>query len=253
MKKKRIVKISIAQIRYSLDSRENVNKIKKYIGYAKRGGSEIVCFPEACLHQTQKFDVEHEFIKEIREECKKNEIWAIITDDIKIKKDYYNSALLIDRKGKIAGVYRKINAYGDEGVKKGNKVFVYKTDFAKIGIVICWDLRFPELFKKMKVRGAEIVFCPARWCYEFKAYDSKRKIRERRILRALVRARAYENLFFVALTNPVIKGKYFRDLVSYSAISSPHKILKHIQSKEGILTAKINLNEIKKAERIYPA
>lgn len=252
MAKKRFVKIALAQIKYSLDTRENVNKIKKYIGLAKRSECEIICFPEACLHQSKSFEIEHRFIKEIREECAKYGIWAIITDDIIIKKKYYNAALLVDRKGRIVGTYRKINSYGED-VEAGRKIFVYKTDFAKIGIAICWDLRFPELFKKMKGRGVELVFCPARWCYEFKAYSTKRKLRERRILRALVRARAYENLMFIALVNPVIKGKYFRDLVSYSAISSPHKILKHIQNKEGMITAKLNLNEIKKAERIYPS
>jgi len=250
--KKRVVKVALAQIKYSLDSRENVDKIKRYIMFAKRSGAEIVCFPEACLHQSKKFELEHKFIHEIKDECKRNEIWAIINDDIKIKDNYYNAALLINRKGKIAGIYKKINSYGDEGIKKGNKTSVFKTDFAKIGIAICWDLRFPELFKKMKEKGAEIIFCPARWCYESKAYNSKRKQKEKRILKSIIKTRAYENLFFMAVVNPVIKGRYFRDLVSYSAISSPHVILKNIYDKEGMIVSKVNLNEIKKAENIYP-
>ena len=251
-KRRRIVKIALAQIKYSLISEENVEKIRKYIRQVKRNGAEIVCFPEACLHQSKQFEIEHKFISEIREECRKNRIWAIINDDIKIKSKYYNAALLINRNGKIAGVYKKINSYGDEGTEKGKKVFVFKTDFAKIGIAICWDLRFPEIFKKMKIRGAEIVFCPARWCYEFKAYIAKRKQKEKRMLKSLVRARAYENLFFVALVNPVIKGKYFRDLVSYSALASSQGIVKKIEDKEGIIYVNLNLNEIKKAEKIYP-
>jgi len=245
------IKIALAQIKYSLDSQENVDKIKKYIGLASKSGAEIICFPESCLHQSRQFELEHKFIAEIKEECKKKQIWAIITEDIKINKKYYNASLLIDRNGKVSGNYKKINVY-NEGIQSGKKVGVFQTDFAKIGIAICWDLRFPELFKKMKSKGAEIVFCPARWCYEFKAYDSKRKEGEKKILKSLVRARAYENLFFVALVNPVIKGKYFKDLVSYSAISSPHKILKQIDGKEGMIISEINLKEIKKAEKIYP-
>jgi predicted amidohydrolase len=253
MGKKRLVKIALAQIKYSLVSEENVEKIKRYILLARKNGAEIVCFPEACLHQSKQFEIEHHFIREIRDECRKNKIWAIINDDLKIKSKYYNAALLINRDGKIAGVYKKINSYGDEGTEKGNKIFVLKTDFAKIGIAICWDLRFPEIFKKMKARGVEIVFCPARWCYEFKAYNAKKKQKEKRMLKSLLRARAYENLFFIGLVNPVIKGKYFRDLVSYSALASPQGIVKKIEDKEGMIYVNLNLNEIKKAERIYPS
>ncbi len=243
--------ISVAQIRY-YDSFEehNVAKIKKYISLAKNAGSDIVCFPETCVHKTNYLVLDHKWIKEIRQSCRENSIWAVITDSFIIKKKPYKIALLIDRKGKIRGKYKKINLYGDE-TEAGKKIFIHQTDFAKIGIVICWDLAFPELFRKMKKAGAEIVFCPSKWHYEAKTYNKNHKQNEINLLKSLVKSRAFENIFFLALANPVIKGKEHKDLVSYSAISSPHKMLKEIIGKEGLITARINLKEIGKLSRLY--
>lgn len=249
MKKQAI--ISVAQIRY-YDSFEkhNVDKIKKYIYLAKKAKSDIVCFPETCVHKTSYLELNNKLIKEIQKSCKENSIWAIITDSFIVNKKPYKIALLIDRNGKIRGKYKKINLYGDD-TKAGKKIFTYQTDFAKIGIVICWDLAFPDLFKKMKKAGAEIVFCPSKWCYEKETYEKDHKKNEIILLRSLVKSRAFENIYFLAFSNPVIKEKKYTDLVSYSAIASPHKILKEIIDKEGLITAKINLEEINKFTKLY--
>jgi predicted amidohydrolase len=243
--------IALAQIKYfDIHKKNNIEKIKRYIRLAKKFKADIVCFPESCLHKTDTLHFDDKFINEIKQECKKNSIWCIINEEIILKKTPFNLALLISRQGKISGFSKKIHLYGDsKNVKPGKKIKVFKTDFAKIGIVICWDLAFPELFKKMKNAGAEIVFCPAAWCYEEKAYDKHHKKEETKLLRALISARAFENLYFVALCNPVVNRE---DQVSYSAICSPHKILKEIIDKEGLITAKINLKEIKKLCKIYP-
>ncbi|MBS3094172.1 carbon-nitrogen hydrolase family protein [Candidatus Pacearchaeota archaeon] len=242
--------VALAQIKYfDVHKDNNVEKIKRYIRLAKKKGADIVCFPESVIHRTETLHPDHEFILEIREECKKNSIWCIINDDIKLKGVPYNMALLINRQGKIVENFKKINLYGDsDEVKPGKEVKVIKTEFGKIGIIICWDLAFPELFKQMKKLGAEIVFCPAAWCYELKAYDKDHKKQEEHLLRSLVKTRAFENLFFVCLCNPVRERK---DQVSYSAICSPHKILKEISEKEGMIVAKLNFNELKKFKKIY--
>ncbi len=246
--KKQMPKIALAQIKYfDISRRNNVEKIKKYIRKARKLGADIVCFPESCVHKTETLYFNDSLIKEIREECRKNSIWCIITEDLEIRKRRYNTAVLIDREGNIKGNYKKIHLYGDE-VDPGSRVRIFKTDFAKIGIVICWDLAFPALFKRLKEAGAEIVFCPSQWEYETKAHKEKHKEREIKLLESLAMARAFENLYFVALCNPVVDSKY---LVSYSTIVSPHKVLKKIIGKEGMIVSKINLNEIKKFEEIY--
>ena len=250
LKKKPI--IALAQIRYSGKTRENVSTIKNYIKLAKSRNADIVCFPEACLSLRDRrdpFELNHSFIKEIKEECKKNKIWCIINDDFIIRGETYSLALLINRHGKEVGKYRKINLSGDnELVVAGKHIKVFKTDFGKISIIICWDLILPELFKRIKKAGAEIVFCPAQWHHEEESYKRKYKMRDLKLLRSLVTARAYENLYFVALCNPLTKRK---DLVSYSAICSPHKMLREIVNKEGLITATIDLNQINKLQKLY--
>ena len=245
--------IALAQIKYyDLNSRHNLEKIKKYINLAKKQKADIVCFPESCIHKSS-LEINDRIINEIQEECKKNKIWCIITDDILKKDKTYGTAVLIDREGKIKGGYKKINLYGDRCLP-GKRIKVFETDFAKIGIVICWDLAFPELFKKIKKRGAQIIFCPAQWWYDSKAYAKKQDIkspkkREEEVLESLIKTRAFENVCFVALCNPVMNSKF---QVSYSAIASPYsRILNSIVDKEGLITARINLRDIKKLEKIY--
>jgi predicted amidohydrolase len=173
-----------------------------------------------------------------------------------VREKVYNTAILIDREGKIKGKYRKIHLMGDSPrVIPGKKIKVFQTDFAKIGIAICWDLTYPRLFRKMKQKGAEIIFCPTYWKYEARAhhpriYSEEHKKREVLTLKSLIMARAFENLFFVALCNPAkMEGEI--DLIPYSIICTPHKVLKDIKDREGLITEEIKLNEIEKLEKLY--
>jgi predicted amidohydrolase len=258
-RKKKNPVIALAQIiYYDTDDRHNIAKIRKYIRLAKKKKADIICFSESCVHKTNFLSFDDDLIREIKEECKKNSIWCIVDDDMIIRRKTYNTAILINREGKIAGEYRKKNLMGegyDSPVVAGRRIGVFKTDFAKIGIAICWDLTFPELFKEMKKRGAEIVFCPTYWKYEARAhhpmvYNEKHRKREFETLKSLIMTRAFENLFFVTLCNPA-KNRDEPDLIPYSAICTPQKVLKDIKDKEGIITAEIKLNEIRKLEKLY--
>ncbi|MFH1588376.1 MAG: carbon-nitrogen hydrolase family protein [Candidatus Diapherotrites archaeon] len=245
MQKKPVV--ALAQIKYFEKGWNNLEKIKEYIRKAKKAKADIICFPESCVHKTKFLTINHELLKQIRNECRKNSIWCIITEHINVKKKDYNAAVLIDRKGKIKGLYKKINLYGDE-IEAGKKTMVFETDFAKIGIAICWDLAFPEVFRKMRKKGAEIIFCPSKWWYEINAHEKAHKKKEIKIIQSLMLARAFESRMYVAVCNPVMNSKF---QVSYSGIASPHRILKELIGKEGIITQKIDLKEMRRLRRIY--
>jgi len=240
--------IAVAPIEYfDIHKGHNLEKIKKYIGLAKKAKADIVCFPESCIKRHGSLVITDKFIKSIQEECKRNGIWCIVTEDIAAGKKTYNMSILIDRQGKIKGDYKKINIYGDRATP-GNQVKVFQTDFAKIGIAICWDLTYPGLFLEMAKKGAEIVFCPAMWNYDLPSHDREHKKREIELLRAMTLARAHENIFFVALCNPLMDVK---TQVSYSAIASPHRILKELIDREGLITAKIDIAEVRKFRKYY--
>lgn len=75
----------------------------------------------------------------------------------------YDTAVLIDRQGRIAGKYRKVHlplAEVEGGETPGSEYPVFNTDFGHIGILICWDIFFPETVRILRLEGAEIVFVP---------------------------------------------------------------------------------------------
>jgi predicted amidohydrolase len=75
----------------------------------------------------------------------------------------YNTAVLIDREGRIAGRYRKVhlaNTEAEAGITPGSDYPVFDTDFGKVGIEICWDNWFGEAVRELRLRGAEIVLLP---------------------------------------------------------------------------------------------
>jgi predicted amidohydrolase len=243
-------RIALAQIKYfDLDEKHNLEKIIYFIKKAKENNADIVCFPETCMLKDKWLEFSHYFLKEIQNECRKNNIWCIISEDFKIKDVLYNIAVLIDREGKIKGKYKKIKLYSEKGVKPGKKVHIFETDFGKIGIVICWDLAFPEIFQKMKKLGVQILFCPAQWAYEEKAYTAEHKKRELLLLKSLISSRAFENLIFIGFCSPYRNQK---ELICYSSIVSPHQVIKEIFNKEGLIFSDIKLSEITKFKKLYP-
>lgn len=105
----------------------------------------------------------------------------------------YNTAYVIDR-GTLVGSYRKLHMFSTMGedrfLSPGDRTLVVTTSAGRLGIAICYDLRFPELFRKMALDGAEIICLPAEWP----------KPRQEH-WRTLLRARAMENQLFVMATN----------------------------------------------------
>lgn len=76
---------------------------------------------------------------------------------------FHNTAVLIDRDGRIAGIYRKVHLTIGEmesGLTPGNEYPVFDTDVGRIGIVTCWDNWFSEPMRILRLRGAEVVFMP---------------------------------------------------------------------------------------------
>jgi predicted amidohydrolase len=75
----------------------------------------------------------------------------------------YNTAVLMDRKGELAGTYRKTHLPREEweaGITPGSSYPVFETDFGKAGLIICWDLQFPEPARAMALKGAEVLLLP---------------------------------------------------------------------------------------------
>jgi omega-amidase len=104
-----------------------------------------------------------------------------------------NTAYVVDR-GTVAGSYRKLHLFSlmneDEHIAAGERSVVVETSVGRLGLAVCYDLRFPELFRKLALDGAEIICLPGEW-------PAPRQLH----WRTLLRARAIENQCFVAAAN----------------------------------------------------
>jgi predicted amidohydrolase len=95
--------------------------------------------------------------------ARKNKIWVVTAVVEREGGSLYNTAVLIDRYGRIVGKYRKVHlplAEAEDGMTPGNDYHVFDTEFGKVGLLICWDNWFVEPARMMRLKGAEIVFFP---------------------------------------------------------------------------------------------
>ena len=108
----------------------------------------------------------------------------------------YNTCYIFDRTGQCVASYDKTHLFSPSGESKdftpGNRITTFMLDGLKCGIIICYDLRFPELCRQLALQGISILFVAAAWPIErIQHWDT------------LLRARAIENQFFVAAANGI--------------------------------------------------
>jgi predicted amidohydrolase len=136
-------------------------------------------------------------------------------------RDLFNTGVLLDRTGRIAGIYRKVKIPFEElanGIAPGDALPAFDTDFGRVGILICHDTSFPEPARELSINGAELILVPI-WGGR----------------QTLVRARAMENGVFLAT------GGYDYD----SEIIDPlGRVLASVPNDQGpaVAVATINLN-----------
>jgi predicted amidohydrolase len=173
---------------------KNLELFANHIKTASKKDADIVCLPEAItMVGTERTMVEAsesipgpttEFLGKV---AKENHIWIVAGIIEREGPVVYNTAVLLDKTGKLAGKYRKVSLPREEiesGITPGNSYPVFDTDFGRIGIMICWDLQFPEVMRALSVQGAEVVFLPIWGGFE-----------------TLARARAIENQVYLVTSS----------------------------------------------------
>jgi predicted amidohydrolase len=119
---------------------------------------------------------------------------------------YYNTSYYINRNGDIKLRYRKVNLWGPEklAVSRGTEHAVIDTDeFGRVGLLICWDLAFPEAFRELVKAGAQFIFIPTLW----KSADcgdkglAYNRESERTFINSVITARAFEQNSCIVFCN----------------------------------------------------
>ena len=236
------MKIALAQVKLRSSKEANLNSALKMIEKAK--GADMVLLPEMLMGGrhggAELYDLAEDVEKgdfasalaDAAEEFKTDVctcLWETGTAD-----RVYNTAVVYGADGSIKAKYRKLHLFDALSVKESDHMIpgdelppVFECAGVKCGLSICYDLRFPEVYRSMVQRGAEVLLTPAAWyAGEMKVYH----------LHTLLAARAIENTSYALCAN--LCGGTFS---GFSTAFAPFgEALGSLQEEEGLLEIKID-------------
>ena len=267
-----MTKIAAIQMASGTNVSSNLNEVSNQISSAVKAGARLIVLPEYFaimgLHDADQLKVSEDegtgpIQKFLSEQAKKNNIWLIAgtvplklkSDDANYENKIHSACLVYNEKGEQVSRYDKIHLFDvhleitketyneSETIEAGTKAVVVDTPFGKIGLAICFDLRFPELFRQLVVQGAEIIVLPS----AFTAITGKAH------WEVLLRARAIENLCYVVAS---AQGGYHvngRETHGDSMLVDPWGvILDRLPQGSGFVIADIDIENIKNIRQNFP-
>ena len=246
-------RVSCIQLKSNNSINDNLIKTEKLIKQAIIQKTDFILTPEASslfsldknqlLKKCTSMDKDL-YLKKIISLAKFYKKWILVGSLIvKInKKKLVNRSVLINPKGSITSYYDKIHMYDAKLSKKesyfeskifypGKKIKIAKLPWGKLGMSICFDLRFPNMYRKMSKKGALFLSVPS----AFTETTGKKH------WHTLLRARAIENFCYIFA--PAQGGKHYngRKTFGYSLIVSPDgNVIKQLKKKEGVITSNID-------------
>lgn len=261
--------VSVAAVQMASGPNVNANLIEagRLIGQAAHAGANLVVLPEnfaimgmddsdkVTIRESETGGPIQEFLME---QAEKNGIWLVggtIPMIAESNSKVRAACLVFNDKGKQVARYDKTHLFDvhivdsgekyaeSETIEAGEDVLVLDTPFGKLGIAICYDLRFPELFRNMLDQGAQIIALPA----AFTATTGKAH------WEVLVRARAIENLCYMVAANQ--GGYHVNGKESYgdSMIVDPWgNVLDRLSSGSGYVLANLNLEMLNSTREKFP-
>jgi len=156
-----------------------------------------------------------------------------------------NETKVFNRYGQETASYQKIHLFspGEENkfYTEGNRVVTFEIEGHSCGVVICYDLRFPELIRRLALDGVEILFVPAEWPHPRLEH-----------WRTLLKARAIENQIFVIGCNGVGQGNGVKFCGHSSVISPWGEIIKEAEEEEGVFQAELDIDSISEVRQRIP-
>jgi omega-amidase len=243
--------VSLAQMQVARAwPEENLRKGEAFIAEAARRGSGLVCFPEMW---TNGFDWEANkrlapqqdgIIGRVSALAQRYQIW-INGSMLTLNPDgsICNTSILFDAKGNKAGIYSKAHLFTlmgeDRHMAPGRSLCVAETPWGPAGLSICYDIRFPELYRTYALKGVKILFVPAAFPHPRLAH-----------WKVLVRARAIENQMFMLCTNQIGQENFGSGKVATyfgnSCIIDPwgETVAEAGETEETLVTATIDIKKV---------
>lgn len=255
-------KLAVIQLDSQEDKKKNLEKTEAFIREAKANGADIVALPEVFnvidKSKTPAESIPHgestqlliKLAKELGIYIHGGSIGEENPDGAK----RYNTTVFIQPNGEIMAKYRKLHLFDidmPDGTKKresdriapGEKIVNVETEFANIGLSICYDLRFPELFRTLALNGAELIFVPA----NFTMPTGKDH------WEALLRARAIENTVYIAAPGQI--GTKIGNSPSFGAsmiIDPWGTVIARASEREEVIYADIDAAYLQRVRQLIP-
>ncbi|MBN1508087.1 MAG: carbon-nitrogen hydrolase family protein [Sedimentisphaerales bacterium] len=157
----RQVKVAAICIGFGGPHEEKLNLAIEHLDTAGQNGVDIALLPEE-FSGTQAEPIPGPTTDAVAQLARRYNMYVVCPIREQAADKQYNTAVLIDRKGQVAGYYRKVFVFWGEGLHLSTEgVKVFDTDFGRIGIFTCFDLNFPELWQQADELNADVVFWPS--------------------------------------------------------------------------------------------
>ncbi len=252
-------KVALAQISCKRgDKKANIQKIAEYTEKAKQQDAELVVFPELSLTGYTLRDELYELaekipgpsttaIEKIAQKTKVHIVFGMPELSGKTQATIYNTAVLIGPKG-LVGKYQKMylpthSVFEEKRYfRPGYLVGAFETELGKLGLIICYDIFFPEVSRLTRLEGAQLIICPS-------ASPAVR----RTFFETLTVARAIENTSFLAYVNLVGVEDGLQFWGGSRLIGPNGKVI--VQAKydeEDLALGEVNYTDIRHVETFVP-
>lgn len=262
----RVFKIAAIQMISFNDKKVNLEKAKSFIERAVREKAKVIVLPEhfnfSGKDEEKRQNAEPipgPTINQLAELAKKFKIYLVcgsILEKVeqKDKHVFYNTSVFLSPEGKILAKYRKLHLFDvilpdgschreSDIVTPGNHITIAKTPLAIFGFTICYDLRFPELYRKLCEKGAQIVFIPSAFTLQTGKDHWE----------PLIRARAIENQFYIVAPNQFGQDQEGKKCWGKSMIVDPWGIvLSKATERETVIFGEVDLDYQEKIRRNMP-
>ena len=253
-------KVALVQMVSGADVETNLGRMRKWIEEAAAKGAQAIVFPELAYHSAPPDllpPVVGQYKKMVERFCQWAKEFEIVVIPGSLREPspksptrFFNTLPVISETGTILAEYRKIflfraslsdRSYDEtQFCDAGNEVKVVETSLGELGLSICFDLRFPELFRSLKKRGAQIILLPAAFTVPTGKVHWK----------PLLTARAIENQVFIVAPGQVGKSGEGSEKYGHSLVVSPWgEVLTDLALTEGMALVEIDLAAISESSR----
>lgn len=251
------------------DKKYNLNKVAEYIDSNSHNRLDLVVLSEffstGISHDAFVQMAEDEFggetikfLSELAIKYHTNIICGTVIE--KCEDKYYNTTFVLNREGQIVGKYRKIHLYnymgGKEGelITAGDKTVVVDLDFGKIGLAICFDIRYPQMFRELAQKGAEIIVLPTAWIIPKEVFENEQtRNYARDMWIAMNRTRAYDNMVYTVICDNTGRVDSDFSTLGCSMIISPMaEVLADAKFEQTAIYSQVDLGIVKLLKSQYP-